>query len=249
MNENHTTIKLTGTSAHEENWKKFLLKDSEELCKILNFIKFGLEEMLTDFADTGYQLTADFLKATDPLKFIKLKFVEAKKIHLPGLKETAFLEGDMLAIPEDILQAVLADRKKFDLLYENATKRFDINIKDFYIDEDGSGLFVVGEKFEQFINDLYSAETSNEFENEVIIALQNFVDSVNALIKLGIVHSDIRWTRDVAFDPKFIPINPNNQHPLSLSRHALSIAKTFAKNKIAKQNNSATEQAVQIEEK
>lgn len=249
MTNDFTTIKLTGTSTHEEFWKKNLVKDSEDLCQIGNCAKFGLEEMLTDFADTGFQLTVDFLKATDPLKFIKQKFVEAKNIHVPGLKATAFLEGDMLAIPEETLKAVLADRKAFDLLYENATKRFDINIKDFYVEEDGSGLFAVGEKFEQVINDFYSAETSNEFENEIITALQNFVDSVNGLIKLGIAHPDHRWTRDVAFDPKFIPVNANNPDPLSLSRHAIVIAKTFAKNKIAKQNKSVPVEADQIEEK
>ena len=245
MQKPFTPITLNGISTSQEYQNKTSRESYESLCSDLNSMKFGLEELLTDLKDTDPQLTLDFLKAEDPLKFIKLKFVEAKKIHVPGLKPSAFLDGDMLDIPAEPLQQVLASRTAFDLAHAKACEKFDYPIKDLYIVEDDCGMFAVGESFDKALSEYYAETTSNEFENKIVEAMDNFVQSINDLIELGVLYPDARWRNQVLFifQDKHVPLNRRSDRPLSLSRWAIEIARPFAIRLFEKQNIIETDQA------
>ena len=244
MQAQHTPITLNGTSSSDEYLKKTTKQSYTSLCEKATSIKFCLEAILSDLEDTDPQLTLDFLKSKDPLKFIKLKFVEAKKIQVPGLKPSAFLEGDMLDIPEEPLQALLADRAAFDLAYAKASEKFDYPIKDLYITEDSCGLFAVGESFDKAFCDYFSESTSNETENTIVEAMAALIEAVNTLIALGVVHPGAQWTNEVAFlfQSKYAPLNLQAERPLSLSRHAIDTARKYSRKLIAKQNAEQAEQ-------
>jgi hypothetical protein len=244
MQKPFTPITLTGTSSSEEFGKNTTRQSYSSLCENANFIKFSLEGILTDHEDTGMQLTLDFLKSKDPLKFIKLKFVEAKNIQVPGLKPSAFIEGDMLDIPQEPLEAVLADRAAFDLAYAKACEKFDYPLKNLYVTEDSCGLFAVGESFDKALCDYFSESTSNEFENTIVEAMDAYIEAVNTLIVLGVVHPGAQWVNEVAFifQSKYAPLNMQSERPLSLSRHAIDTARKYSRKLIAKQNAEQAEQ-------
>jgi len=202
----------------------------DRLCLTLNDIKLTLEEILCNFENVDLDLIKAFLKS-DPEDFVKRKFVEFKGIGLSGISKEALIGSDLLDLPKEPFDYLMSDINKYKTLQASVEKfsNFRIDIQSLYVTEDDHTLFSLTAEFDTALEEFYSNYTENEIENEQLEAIEKFVDSVNGLMKLGLIRKDHRWLNDIKFQPSSYDIDPSSDNPLTLNRRFFFHRRRFGK--------------------
>lgn len=205
----------------------------DRLCLTLNDIKLTLEELLRDFENVDLDFIEAFLKS-DPADFVKRKFVEYKEIGLSGISKEALINSDLLDLPKEQLEILMSDFKKYKSLLSSVEQysNFRISLQSLYITENDYTLFSLTPAFEATLEEFYSCYTENETENEQLEALEKFVDSINGLMRLGLIRKDQRWMNDIKFQPASYDIDPSSDNPLTLNRRFFFYRRRFGKNSL-----------------
>jgi protein tyrosine phosphatase len=125
----------------------------------------------------------------------------------------------------------MSDFKKYKTLLASVEKfsNFKISLQSLYSTENDYTLFSLTPAFEAILKEFYSYYTENETENEQLEAIEKFVDSVNGLMKLGLIRKDQRWMNDIKFQPNSYDIDPSNDNPLTINRRFFFYRRRFGK--------------------
>lgn len=194
----------------------------EKVCELMTSIKIDIEAIICEKSEISKELFFEFLKAKNPATWIKEHFVILKEISFPGIKPQALIESDLLDLPEVEFKRLIDERSKLTIALNLADKLYPCELDRFWMLEGEFGCFVVPDGFKDEVAESFIFYTSNQDENVLIEAMQEYINSVNKLIKLGVLHKDARWAYEVSFDTRTIDFDNHSDTPLSLNKEVLS---------------------------
>lgn len=185
----------------------------EQMCYEATSLKSNLQMM---FAEDEEKISNEFLSEllnSDPEKFIRTKWVEHKKISLPGLDIKKLIASDLLDIPkyDEIIEIV---GHLTGIISEVKTLKFNFPLEKFSNDDGYFGLN------EDFYNQLHEAEivyTENEQQNRVLEAVTELKDAINKICNLGLIPARNLSLISFKFDRYVLKRTGNSADPFELN--------------------------------
>jgi hypothetical protein len=170
-----------------------------------------------------------FMNSKDPKAFLYSKYIECHGISFPGISIAKVIELGLVDVPLANFSILLDDRitllkiiqstneLKFHFplikLWQYTLEMFDV------IDLDENGSYtIISSEFESKLNQTTGRFTLTESDNAVLEAIEKTVDSLNGLVKLGVIGNDKgKWINGISKLANAIVFDKNSENPLSVN--------------------------------
>lgn len=153
------------------------------LCVEATALKSHLQMLFAEDEETiSHEFLTDLLNHSDPENFIRTKWVEHKKISIPGINMQKLIASDLLEIPayEQLIESIgsfkqyLADAKALKFSYDLSK----------LVNEDG--YYSLNKEFHDQLNESGTVYTENEQQNQVLEAVTELKNARIPIVKLFI---------------------------------------------------------------
>lgn len=216
-----------------------ITKIYSEICTNASALLWNLEFYLECMDKMELPEFFDFLNEKDPTAWLYLRYIEYHGLSFPGIAIAKIIEFQMVDVPVESFKNLLEERAKllsqiqsskdFNFYYPLA-KLFDFteSNRGFAITNQGWGLVAtefdkteyqhVTTEFDEMLYKHVRTFTESEAENEAIQTIENAVDGLNELIKLGVIRNEKqKWENDLYNFIRAIVFTMNEEKPLSIN--------------------------------
>lgn len=216
-----------------------IIKIYSEICQNASALLWNVEFYLDCPDKMELSIFFDFLKEKDPKDFLYLRYIEYHALTFPGIAIAKIIEFGMVDVPVDHFNMILTCRAE---LLKQIQQTKDLNFfyplsKLFDLTEDNRGFATTNMEwgfnatgldereyrhtapdFDERLFNHVRKFTASEKENEVLAAIEQAVDSLNKLVRLGIIRNDRqRWQIDLDNLIYALVFTLNEENPLSIN--------------------------------
>ena len=200
------------------------------LCQQANELAFSLDGYLgyPDKEILDPSMFFEFMNSEDPRAFLYLKFIEKRGITFPGISIAKVIDLGLVDVHLGVFTALLEDRIKLQKIIQSINelmfhfplrKLWNTTIEMFeVIDIDDKGKYTfLSSEFENLLQQHTGRFTLCENDNTVLAAIEKTVDSLNELVKLGVIgNAKGKWANGISQLANAIVFETNSDNPLSV---------------------------------
>jgi len=176
------------------------VENHQKIKNLYNELVTRAQGFIWDIQDlfSNHELKADMLfdmlKKTKPdlILFLKREYVKVNNISMPGINTERLISLDLVELPNDYDRIVINWKEMNELIDKIAATRFCFPLSRLIHPENQ---FELNEEFEKSLLNFTAIFTETEKQNEVLLVMENFCNSINDLIELKLVKQDgNQWT-------------------------------------------------------
>lgn len=186
----------------------------EELVNRAQGFIWDTQDLLSD-SELKVEMLFEMLKKTesDLILFLKREYVKVNNISMPGINTERLISLDLVELPNDYDRIVINWKEMNELIDKIAATRFCFPLSRLIHPENQ---FELNEEFEKSLLNFTAIFTETEKQNEVLLVMENFCNSINDLIELKLVKQDgNQWTNVCNILEMGIAHNKSSIRPLS----------------------------------
>lgn len=205
---------------NQDRVKKII--DSYELIALFaSGIKSCLDEIFGKAENDNLEIFFEFIKSKEPQKMLIKKYVEVKKIDVPGLDTETLVHLNLIKVPKEVLTELFEEKSKFDtyMIQLENLQYSKVTLSEMF--DSDSNIFMTSDDFESKVNIDLSVFAESDLEKLVVEKLQNLCNAINDLVELDILPADHRATKIEFFLTPTLTIdrkNLINKRPVILSQ-------------------------------